>query len=380
MGKVVYLGYYSMPAHKRICSPAAVTMMDYVCTALRQTGLAVTLLSPSQAEANAATPREEVALDDRSKVVFLPSYPRVSSKNLPGRLFLRLRRKRDLRRELSALTAEDTLIVYHSMIYADTIRKIQKKQHFRLILQVCEIYSDVAPNISKEKELHWIDCADGYIFSTRMLAERYNPHGKPYTVCLGTYLPEPKRERLFNDDFTHIVYAGTFDPRKGGAAAAAAAAKFLPFGYHIHIIGFGSHSEISQIVNLVDSLSKTCTCRISYDGCLSGEEYIRFLQSCDIGLSTQNPDAAFNGSSFPSKILSYLANGLRVVSIRIPAIETSAVGESMYYYEKQTPEEIASAILKIPRNDPYDSRALLCRLDADFQENMHTLLTTFDKR
>ena len=105
---------------------------------------------------------------------------------------------------------------------------------------------------------------------------------------------------------------------------------------------------------------------MSYDGLLSGEEYIRFIQSCDIVLSTQNPDAAFNATSFPSKILSYMANGLRVVSIRIPAIEQSAVGDALFYYDRQTSEEIAKAILSVDMNSSYDSRTLIHALDNAF--------------
>ena len=104
------------------------------------------------------------------------------------------------------------------------------------------------------------------------------------------------------------------------------------------------------------------------------EDYIRFIQSCDIGLSTQNPKAAFNSTSFPSKILSYMANGLRVVSIRIPAIETSAVGKYMYYYEEQQPKEIAKAIMSVNMNDDYNGRKIISNLDTEFYKNIAKLL------
>ena len=98
---------------------------------------------------------------------------------------------------------------------------------------------------------------------------------------------------------------------------------------------------------------------------LSGEDYIRFIQSCDIGLSTQNPDAAFNATSFPSKILSYMANGLRVVSIRIPAIERSAVGNEVMFYNEQTPEvELGGR----------DSKAVIEQLDLKFKEELARLI------
>ena len=117
---------------------------------------------------------------------------------------------------------------------------------------------------------------------------------------------------------------------------------------------------------------------MTYDGLKSGEDYIRFLQSCDIGLSTQNPDAAFNATSFPSKVLSYLSNGLHVVSIRIPAIVTSAVGDLLSYYDEQTPEKIAAAIRSIRLSDPYDSRQRIRQLDIDFQNKLSVLLDRWD--
>ncbi len=56
-------------------------------------------------------------------------------------------------------------------------------------------------------------------------------------------------------------------------------------------------------------------CKITYDGAFYVKKYYEFLQKCHIGLSTQNPYEPFNNSSFPSKVLVYMANGLRVVSV-----------------------------------------------------------------
>ena len=68
-----------------------------------------------------------------------------------------------------------------------------------------------------------------------------------------------------------------------------------------------------------------------------------------------------------------MANGLRVVSIRIPAIETSAIGNAMYYYDKQTPQEIAKAIMNVDVNDDYDGRGLILKLDKQFAQEIAKL-------
>ena len=180
--------------------------------------------------------------------------------------------------------------------------------------------------------------------------------------------------KIFSDGKIHCVYAGTLDPRKGGAAAAVEAALFLNGDYHIHILGFGNEKEKAEMLNTIDNISKKSKADITYDGLLSGKEYIKFIQSCDIGLSTQNPNAKFNDTSFPSKILSYMASGLRVVSIRIPAIEKSAVGKFMYYYDEQTPENIAKAIKSIDFSEEYDSRKTIGVLDKAFICDLKTML------
>ena len=142
----------------------------------------------------------------------------------------------------------------------------------------------------------------------------------------------------------------------------------------MHILGFGNEEETKSMKDLISEVSKKSVATVTYDGLLSSEEYIRFIQSCDIGLSTQNPDAAFNATSFPSKILSYMSNGLRVVSIRIPAIEGSAIGKYMYYYDKQTPEEIAKAIMTVNLNDDYNGRQVISKLDAEFSYDIAKLM------
>lgn len=277
----------------------------------------------------------------------------------------------------------EKVIVYHSPYGYAPIEMAKKIKKFKVILELEEIYADVA---GKEKrrnsELRFAQLADGYIFPTELLNGEINKSGKPTVIIHGTYQVEPQREcknaeekmQSGGNKMIHCVYAGTFDPRKGGAAAAAAAAEFLPEGYHIHILGFGSENEKKIMRDAICEIAKKSKAKVTYDGLLTGEDYIRFIQSCDIGLSTQNPDAAFNATSFPSKILSYMANGLRVVSIRIPVVEQSAVGDMLYYYDKQTPEEIAKAILSVNMQDEYDSRGIIRKLDKEFQNNLATLL------
>ena len=60
--------------------------------------------------------------------------------------------------------------------------------------------------------------------------------------------------------------------------------------------------------------------------------------------------------------------------MRIPAVENSAVGGVLYYYDKQSPQEIANAIMDITMEEGYNSRQLLNQLDKDCENNLKRLM------
>lgn len=245
-----------------------------------------------------------------------------------------------------------------------------------MILEVEEIYSDVTGNErTRAKELAFFKLADAYIFPTELLDQSVNTEHKPSTIVYGTYKVEKDRKHKFHeeDGKIHLVYAGTFDPRKGGVSAAAAG-EYLDKKFHIHILGFGSEEEKKVIKKQIEEVNSKNGAIVTMDGLLSGEEYIKFLQSCDVGFSTQNPDADFNDTSFPSKVLSYLSNGLRVVSVRIKSLEESKVGDLLYFYDGNDPKKIAETIKSINFDEAYDSRELISELDNEFTDNLKKIL------
>lgn len=374
--KIYYLGYYDVVSNaeeNRNHVLAASNKMTYIVSALERAGFCVELISASQTLNAQAYSAKTVPLGEKSRL----------------HLFKTLPWGNKLRRVRSVLFSKwqvfwyiwrhmgkgDTLVVYHSLAYVGLVRILKRLKGFRLVLEVEEIYADVTgSDKARKKEYKLFRRADAYIFPTELLNEKLNSEHKPHCIIYGTYRVEEDRHCSFGDEKIHVVYAGTFDHRKGGATTAATAAEFLPEKYHVHILGFGSKADTEQLKQVITKISEKSAATVTYGGCLSGEEYIRFIQSCDIGLSTQNPNAAFNDTSFPSKILSYMANGLRVVSIRIPAIERSAIGDLVTYYDTQTPEAIAEAILKVDFENPYDSRAEIQTLHENFVVQIQSLL------
>lgn len=378
MGKIIYLGFFDDERCLRKVSPACVTMMNYVIDSINDAGFNLTVVSPAIPKDDCVSClREEIVINDQTNGIFLSSYGKGKFRYSPVRIWSRIIRKRMLLKELLELIEDgDTLIVYHSLLLMNLITQIRNKRKIRLVLQVCEIYTDAQRKVSAKKrkeEIDYIATADKYIFSTELLAQMFYD-GREYVVCLGNYRNAQSSDKRQFDEKIHVVYSGTLDPRKGGAYSTVAAAEFLDERYHVHILGFGSKEEIEKVNTLIANISSKASAKVTYDGVLRGDKYSKFLQSCDIGLSTQNSVGAYNATSFPSKILSYMANGLRVVSVRIPAIETSAVNPYMYYYSGQTPQELAQTIMKVDLEDNYSPRIALKRLDDAFCSALGDLL------
>ena len=374
MKKIFYISYYTQPSdsEKRDAVLSAVNKMDYICESLEKNGCEVEIVSASPTLGKKFGKARIKKITDRTTLKLFFSLPNVNKiVSLANRLCMKTQM---LFYMLKNTKRDSTVIVYHSLGYMSLVKMLKKIKGFKLIIEAEEIYGDVIgnPKIVK-KEYTFFKIADSFIFPTELLSESVNTEKKPEAIIYGTYHIAKEMPKLFTDGKIHCVYAGTLDPRKGGAAAAAAAALFLNGDYHIHILGFGNEKEKKEMLGIIDDISKKTEAKITYDGLLSGDEFTSFIQSCDIGFSTQDPSAAFNSTSFPSKILTYMVNGLRVVSIRIPAIEKSAVGKFMYYYDEQTPENIANAVKSIDLADGYDSRKELERIDREFVENIVSL-------
>lgn len=369
-----YISFYDTKKDRRSMCLAAVNKINYICSAFNKLGIRVDLISCSMI-ADVKIKKTTEKLYENTDIHYFKTLKKSRFKpiriceyiyqNLVLFFFLLFNVKKN-----------EQIVVYHSLGLMRCVYFAKKLKKFKLILEVEEFYNDVhlKSKVSKRFEEKFIACADKYIFPTLLLNEKFNASNKPHIIIHGTYQVEEKRNVSFNDNKIHIVYAGTLDRIKGGAGTAVSITEYLSENYVVHILGFGSETEIEEIKKLIDEINEKSKANVVYEGVFSGKEYIEFLQKCHIGMSTQNPDADFNATSFPSKILSYMANGLRVVTVKIPAIESSDVGNELYYYENQSPECIAEIIKKIDFNDNYDSRKIIEKLDEKFTEELSNLL------
>lgn len=368
--RIKYFSYYGCrdAARRRDNSPAADSKTDYIIHVLNYCGYGV----------------DNISLASSAIGNYLPGYTELKGDNAI-RYFSSLRRSNGPIRVLNRwymtvqffiwcllnVKCREQIIVYHSLGYDALFLLLFKLKRVHIIGEIEEMYQDVCrQKKSQEKnECRFIEICSKYIFPTSLLDLKLNVLHKPFVVVHGVYTTENVVEKKFDDGNVHIVYGGTLDPNKGGAAAAAAA-EFLPSNYHIHICGFGNSSQIEHIVSEINGRAAAT---VTFEGEIKGDAYKHFIQKCDVGLSTQDPKAAFNTTSFPSKILVYLSNGLKVVSIRIPAIEQSGVADCLFFYNEQTPQKIAEAIEIAVRVEQKEGN-ILKNLDETFKKELAELL------
>ena len=351
---------------------SAVNKIDYIIDCIINAGNTVTVVSFADSADAENKKGEFKQLKDG---LFLKTFFSLGNKNVFARVIGRsLLKLSYLLYLIKTVKPGDVVLAYHSPFYLGFLKLLKRVLKCKLIIETEEIYNNVSGNENKaKKEMQMLLFADGYLFPSKLLDEIVNINKKPSVCVHGIYSIANRISTPKSDGKVHCVYAGTFDQTKGGAFAAIAAAEYLDNKYHLHILGFGTESETQNVIESIKDVSKKSNCIVTYDGCLSGDEFTSFLQNCNIGLSCQNPSGVYNDTSFPSKILTYMSNGLKVVSVRIPVVENSGVGKYVYYYDNQTPAEIASAI-KAAKASEFESSNVLESLDREFSNNIKALL------
>ena len=280
---------------------------------------------------------------------------------------------------LKRIKRNSLILVSHSVSLSLPIRVMKKVKGCEVILQVEEIYADVEGNKKyNRKERKLFECADAYLFPTIELNDIINISEKPYVLIHGIYKSESRRKGIGKDEKIHCIYAGTFNKTKGGVYAAIKCAQYLDENYAMHIIGFGTEKEIKSVTHLITEVQKKTKCSIIYDGLKQGEDFIRYLQSCDIGLSTQNPAGLYNKTSFPSKVLTYMANNLKVVSYKLEVLQNSSINKYIYYYEDYDPKTIAEVIKKAAKDKTICYAGIIDNLDAKFAREIKELFEEFE--
>ena len=375
--KIVYYAHYARPREESCydnSSPAACAMIDYVSEVIDACDEKLEILSAVITYCEKSLKSKTHKINNKTTVHYSPVL--LQKNRLLRKLSIILQKCFQILWLMINLKKEDILLVYHSREIETIVSIIKHLKNNKLILQVAEIYSDVDHNLNgKKKELRFFQKADALILQTKELDAIINRNHHPSVVLNGIYKPQFNISESKKDSPTiHCVYAGTLNSDKHGAQNAILSSKYLSDKYHIHIVGFGTNDEIRNIIKLIDSCSSVGNATITYDGCLNGDEFFRFLGKCDIGLSTQDPNGDYNATSFPSKILTYLCCGLRVVCVRIPVVENSDISHLVDFYEGDSPENIAKIISAVNFESKYNAMGRIDKLNIDFLNKLKEML------
>lgn len=371
-----YIAFYDTEKFKyenRSVAPSALNVVKYMADTMVKSGKDIEIISPSR------TLNEKGYYPGRKTVVgnheILYQPPTFGVKSRIGRYFSALWvRIWLLCFLLRNVKKYEEIIMYHSAAFMNIVKVIKKIKKVKLVMEIREIYGDAKNNPKmRKRELKYFDIADGYIFPTVLLNQDINKQEKPFIIATGIYKYEAKENRRSKDNKIHVIYAGTFESSKNGAGNSIDIAEFLDENYHMHILGYGTNEMIENIRRRIAEVSQKTKCTITYDGLKSGKEFNDFLQQCDIGISVQNA-GQYNDTSFPSKIFTYMANGLKVVSNRIPAVEQSAVGDYVIYADVIDPYKIAEQIKNIGKISKIDNEQLFEELDRKLTEDIFELL------
>lgn len=373
--KIYYLIHFDNKTNRNV-TPSAITKGKYVASALASCSSEVEIVSLAYPTKDS---QDEVYYQVSENVIWHLFKGKYSNNRIIRYLNHKLYDKKIRKYLKQNVKKDDIIVVYHSLANMKLVKYIKKDITDKIVYEVEEIYGDVINDEkTKTKELKAFKNASSYIFSNDYLNSIINTKQLPYVTCYGTYEIPTLYKEAFNDNLIHCLYAGTLAQNKG-ALNAINVAKYLPNNYLIHILGFGSEKDIADIKNAVNEVNNSYgTTKVIYEGLKLNEEYLKFIQKCQIGLCTQNIDAAFNTTSFPSKILSYMSNGLEVVGVNIAAIKNSKVGQYIQFYNVPDEKEIANAILNINLNNKTNNVDVVKELDKEFKEDLKDMLVKYE--
>jgi len=276
---------------------------------------------------------------------------------------------------LFKLKCGETVLLYHSLEYANVILQTFKIKKINLILQLEELYQDVV-TLSKSKtrlENKIVSFANALILSNSNLENI--TLNKPYITLNGNYTPIFKSiEKEDINSKIHLVYAGTFMKEKG-IERVLLVAKYLSKKYVVHIYGFGSNEEIEFVKKSVCEINKASECMVVYEGRKTGDVLIDEIARFHYGLSFQDTISKFNDTSFPSKILTYLRVGLTVISTKVESIYNSEISDIIYFCPNESPSDIANYISGLNPLNATTIYEKLSQMDSKFQIDLDKFIS-----
>jgi len=375
--KIYYVCFYTEPEcqNEVVSYPSVWSKIEYITAVIKKTGSAVEQLciAPSL---NGTIKGKIKIVDNCERHIYLTSS--YSQKKLVQIINAFIYKLRILFFLLKNVRENDKVLVYHSLFHKRWLWIYKKIFKRKFILEIEDVFSELDNSSKKLKDREWqlIHLADAYLCINELVASKLS-NNKKVIISYGNY-SLPKLYQKEKMDKIRLVYAGVIEQERKAAFLAVDAMKGLPDTYELHILGFGDEKNIICLKKEIDEINNLRGKQVVFlHDRKSGEQYYKFLQTCDIALSTHsydesNMNAADN--TFPSKVLVYLANGLRVVAQQLECLQASTIGDLLYYYSSPNAQLLADVIRDIDLSDNYDSRTRIDELNRVFCQEVALLL------
>ena len=254
----------------------------------------------------------------------------------------------------------DTIVVYHSPSLMLPILITHIFIKYKLVLEVEEIYSIISNSnvIKKRFELHYLNKATSYITPNIAMIDNYLQRKKVCLIEGPCFINEHKKN--FDCNSVVIVYTGILTKEKG-IDNIFEIAKCLNNKYIIKILGYGSANDIEKMKSKIKLNNSLYECKVFFDGLKSGKEFEEYLENCDIGICPQTIEESFNSVSFPSKILTYLSNGLFVVCTTNKSFINSRLKDALFLASDSN-KDFSNVIMNINENTYNKSKEILLEI------------------
>lgn len=221
---------------------------------------------------------------------------------------------------------------------------------FKLVIEYEELCRDLGVKYKLHNMLEQLGAkiADGLIVSSNVILEKLKVSADITKVTVASgYIPNYNHisDECDLGRFSKILtllYAGRLDEERGIRKFVDTFVKTY-YQARLLITGDGPlKSYIQDIANRYDS--------ITYLGILPEEEFDKVIELVDICVNPQPTGRKFTDSSFPSKVVNYLAHGKIVISTRVRSLINSPYKDMLIFYSDEKNDNLEKVLTYVAQN------------------------------
>lgn len=372
--RVYYVCFYAEKEikDKVICYPSVWSKIDYIVSCMLRNDMEVCqlCLAPPLYEGMSA---KKIKVNDNYTRYYLKT--RYSKNLFLKKIYMFAYQFSIVLFLLKNLKKNDVVLVYHSLYHKYWLRVLNKIFCIDYYLEIEDVFSELNSENKKFSLMEWnmFKKSKGCICINDIVFSKCENSNK--IVSYGAYNAIPDKSNKKNKNKIRLVYAGVIESVRNAAFLAVNTMRLLPDNYELYVLGFGNNHDLKSLKNLIEDVNaEKGNNTVKFLGSKTGDEYYKILQECDIALSTHSYSEENMGSAnntFPSKVLVYLSNNLRVVAQRLDCLSKSRINNFITYYDSPNEESLCNAILSINVLEPFESRTFIQNMDKEFCENLN---------